>query len=62
MDSFGPLASKAECHGVAFLSVYTEPLARGFEQPGFDLLAWREVELKAAGDRPVLIVHRHAHR
>jgi 3',5'-cyclic AMP phosphodiesterase CpdA len=54
---FGPLASKAEHHGVVFLMVYTEPLAKSFEQPGFDPLAWLEAELKAAGEKPVIIVH-----
>jgi len=57
---FGPLASKAEYQGVVFLMLYTEPLIGAAAVPGYDPLSWLEQELKAAGDKPVIIFHHGA--
>jgi serine/threonine-protein phosphatase CPPED1 len=58
-EHFGPLATKAEYHGVVFLMLYTEPLAGGFTVPGYDPLAWLEQALREAGRKPV-IIFQHA--
>lgn len=52
---FGPLASKAEHNGVVFLMIYTEPLRKPTNVPGYDPLKWLEQALIDAGDRPVII-------
>jgi len=57
---FGPLASKAEYQGVVFLILYTEPLIGAAAVPDYDPLDWLEKELKAAGDKPVIIFHHGA--
>lgn len=56
-DTFGPLSHTADYHGVRFVFVYTEPLAKGFAQPGYDALAWLEATLDEAGEMPVLVFH-----
>lgn len=54
---FGDLYSKAEYHGVVFLFMYTEPLAREFTLDQRDPLEWLEASLKAAKGKPVVIFH-----
>lgn len=56
-NSVGPLCSKAEYNGVVFLFAYVEPLTREIGLPGYDPLGWLEKELRAAGNRPVLVFH-----
>jgi predicted phosphodiesterase len=53
--NFGPLLSKAECHGVLFLFVYTEPLRKSIPLKGYEPLKWLESTLTEAGDQPVVI-------
>jgi Icc protein len=57
--SFGPLAQKVECQGVVFLLVCTEPLSESIHIEGYDPLAWLEEQLKAAGDRPVIVCNHN---
>jgi predicted phosphodiesterase len=54
---FGALSFRAEYRGVVCLFLYTEPLSRGFDMPGYDPLAWLEAQLKEADGKPVLIFH-----
>lgn len=51
------LASRAEYAGVVLLMVYTEPLAKGFEQEGYDALAWLERELRSLDGKPAIVFH-----
>ncbi len=54
-DRVGPLAQKAEYHGVVMLFVCVELPARDIKLEGHDPLAWVEDQLKAAGGKPVII-------
>jgi predicted MPP superfamily phosphohydrolase len=51
------LSTRAEYNGVVLLMVYTEPLARGFEQEGYDALAWLERELRSLDGKPAIVFH-----
>lgn len=55
VKSFGPLTLKAEYNGVIFLMLYTEPLRRPVNIPGYDPLKWLAQALKDAGKKPVII-------
>jgi Icc-related predicted phosphoesterase len=54
-NAVGPLCSAAEHNGVVFIFVFVEPLVRQIQVPDYDPLARLEQELKAAGNKPVLV-------
>lgn len=56
-EHFGPLASRHEHHGVVFLTLFTEPIVKGYQLPDYDPMDWLEKELKRAGNKPVLVFH-----
>ncbi len=58
--AFGPLTTNFSCHGVVFLAFCDEMLRNpgvAAAYPGSDPLPWLEAQLKAAGSRPVILVH-----
>jgi UDP-2,3-diacylglucosamine pyrophosphatase LpxH len=54
---YGKLLTEAHYGGVAFIGVYTEPLARGFELESFDPLTQLAGALKRAGRKPAIVFH-----
>ncbi len=56
-NHFGGLLTRREYHGVVFLFLYTEPLAKAFDVPSYEPLTALEAELKAADGRPVVVFH-----
>jgi 3',5'-cyclic-AMP phosphodiesterase len=54
-NAFGPLAARAEYHGVVFLFLYDEPLRKAVTVEGYDPLAWLDAALRQAGRKPVLV-------
>lgn len=59
VKNFGPLASRADYGGVAFLMLYSETAAAQNELPNYDALKWLEQQVREAGDKPVIVfTHR----
>ena len=56
-EHFGEFIEEEEYHGVVCLFVYTEPLAKSFDVPGFDPLKQLEDRLERSNGKPVLIFH-----
>lgn len=56
-NHFGDLISQQEYHGVLFVFVYTEPLAKAFSVPTYKPLQALEARLKKADGRPVIVFH-----
>lgn len=56
-NSFGPLISCQEYHGVRMIFVYTEPLAKGVSIPGYDPIRELENCLKAGEGKPAIVFH-----
>ncbi len=52
----GPLACRMEVQGIQFLMVYTEPLRKGIEIPGYDPIAWLSAQLRAHPTQETIIV------
>ncbi len=55
-NHLGPLAYRMEVQGVQFLMVYTEPLRKGIEIPGYDPIAWLSAQLRAHPSLETIIV------
>jgi 3',5'-cyclic AMP phosphodiesterase CpdA len=53
--NYGPLASKAEYHGVIFLMLFVGPLTESSAVENYDPLGWLQQQLQLAGEQPVLI-------
>lgn len=56
-NAIGPLAERADYHGVTFLMVYTEPLHTAVQCDGYDAFTWIEHALAGTGNRPVIVCH-----
>jgi len=54
---YGKLISQQEYHGVIFLFVYTEPLAKDFMVPEYNPLQELEQRLKQSAGKPVIVFH-----
>ncbi len=54
---YGKLLTEAQYAGVAFIGVYTEPLAKGFELESFDPLKQLAGALKRTGSMPTIVFH-----
>ncbi|MBL7133481.1 MAG: metallophosphoesterase [Phycisphaerae bacterium] len=54
---YGKLLIEAHYDGVAFIGVYTEPLAADFPLESFDPLKRLAAALKRAGSRPAIVFH-----
>ena len=55
--NYGKLLTEAQYAGVAFIGVYTEPLAKGFKVESFDPLKQLAGALKRAGNKPTIVFH-----
>ena len=56
-NHFGELITQLEYHGVVFMFVYTEPLAKAFSVPNYDPLDELETRLKQSDRKPVIVFH-----
>lgn len=56
-SKIGPLIDQREYQGVVFVFAYTEPLARGFEVKGYDILKELQETLSGADGKPVIFFH-----
>jgi len=54
---YGELLTEAQYGGVAFIGVYTEPLAKGFKLESFDPLKQLAGALTRAGKKPAIVFH-----
>lgn len=54
-ENFGPLLTVQNYEGVQFVTVFTEPLAEGYEMEDFDPLL--ELEAVLANGKPTLVFH-----
>jgi 3',5'-cyclic AMP phosphodiesterase CpdA len=56
-QKYGKLLTEAQYNGVAFIGVYTEPLAKGFKLESFDPLKQLADALARVGKKPAIVFH-----